>query len=99
MTAKHIDDSLTLALAEGSYYGTVENIASHKVSGDSVQTHCHSLDALFANLMTFPIAKWVAAAISAQDGTVWHPRGRTACPFGTAIFPIGGSNRASAASK
>ena len=57
MTAKHIDDSLTLALAEGSYYrARLENIASHKVSGDSVQVTLHQPDALFANLMTFPVA-------------------------------------------
>lgn len=59
LTAKHIDDSLTLALAEGSYYrARLENIASHKVSGDSVQVTLHQPDALFANLMTFPVAKW-----------------------------------------
>lgn len=59
LTAKHIDDSLALALAEGSYYrARLENIASHKVLGDNVQVTLHQPDALFANLMTFPVAKW-----------------------------------------
>lgn len=59
LTAKHIDDSLALALAEGSYYrARLENIASHKVLGDSVQVTLNQPDALFANLMTFPVAKW-----------------------------------------
>lgn len=58
LTAKDIDRSLTLALEEGSYYrNRLENISEHRVSGNKVQVTLKEPDALFANLLTFPIAK------------------------------------------
>ena len=58
LTAQDVDDSLTMAMAEGSYYRSqLTNIASHSVSGNTVQVTLNTADALFANLLTFPVAK------------------------------------------
>lgn len=58
LTAQDIDDSLTMAMAEGSYYRSqLTNIASHSVSDNTVQVTLNTADALFANLLTFPVAK------------------------------------------
>lgn len=58
LTAQDVDDSLTMAMAEGSYYrNQLTNIASHSVSGSTVQVTLNTADALFANLLTFPVAK------------------------------------------
>lgn len=58
LTAQQLDDSLTMAMAEGSYYREqLTGISSHTVSDNTVQITLSSADALFANLLTFPVAK------------------------------------------
>ena len=58
LTARDIDNSLSMALEETSYYkNRLSNIKSHTVSGDTVKITLNQPDALFANLLTFPVAK------------------------------------------
>ncbi len=58
LTAEDVNNSLTMAMQETSYYRSrLSNIKTHSVSGDSVKITLNTPDALFANLMTFPVAK------------------------------------------
>ena len=58
LTADDINDSLTLAMAAGSYYSSqLANISQHKVENNQVQITLSSADALFPNLLTFPVGK------------------------------------------
>ena len=93
LTAQDIDNSLTMAMAEGSYYrNALTNISSHKATSDTqVEVTLNTADALFANLLTFPVAKlsgstyigtgkyvYSAKGESSQDSTILkknHPIG------------------------
>ncbi len=59
LTAKDINDSLTLAMAEGSFYRySLSGISEHRVNAEGqVEITLKAPDALFANLLTFPVAK------------------------------------------
>ena len=59
LTAKDVNDSLTLAMAEGSFYRyALSGISEHRVNAEGqVEITLKAADALFANLLTFPVAK------------------------------------------
>ena len=81
LTAQDINNSLAMALAEGSFYrNRLVNIASYKVVGESVQITLLQPDALFANLLTFPVAK------ATENGYIGTGRYQYSFREGSSVF-------------
>lgn len=59
VTAQDVNNSLTMAMAEGSFYrNALVGISEHRVNAEGqVEITLKAPDALFANLLTFPVAK------------------------------------------
>lgn len=79
LTAQEIDNSLTMAMAEGSYYrNALTNISSHKATSDTqVEVTLNTADALFANLLTFPVAKLSGSTYIGTGKYVYSAKGES----------------------
>jgi len=79
LTAQDIDNSLTMAMAEGSYYrNALTNISSHKATSDTqVEVTLNTADALFANLLTFPVAKLSGSTYIGTGKYVYSAKGES----------------------
>lgn len=73
------DNSLTMAMAEGSYYrNALTNISSHKATSDTqVEVTLNTADALFANLLTFPVAKLSGSTYIGTGKYVYSAKGES----------------------
>lgn len=72
LTAEELNNSLTLAMAEGSYYRSqLTNISQHTVENNQVQITLTTADALFPNLLTFPVGK-LSGSIYVGTGRYVH---------------------------